>query len=106
MLTVTPLPLYNDASFSYSVTLSNVSVNLVFTYNNRSQHFHLTATLRDGTVLLEGRKIVPRYNIFSTEMFEAGVTGSFYLFPTDDATTESEATTKLWVNYYLFGYIE
>ena len=57
-LAVTLLPLYNQPSVQYSVNLGTSACTLLFNYNTRTGYYHLTVTLSDGNVVMNGRKVV------------------------------------------------
>lgn len=103
-LTVTLLPLYNQASVQYSVNLGTSACTLLFNFNNRTGYYHLTVTLSDGTIVMNGRKVVPRTNIFTSDMYDKGLKGSFYLQPKEDSIIESPETIMFWADNYLFSF--
>jgi hypothetical protein len=98
------LPIYNQPSFQYFVTLNNVGCTLLFNYNARSGYYHLTVTISDGTVVMGGRKVVPKFEIFTSEMYEKGPKGSFYLTPKEDGIVESTDTIMFWADNYLLSF--
>jgi len=106
MTTFAIIPTFVEQDFSYSTTLNGYDVSIRFTYNNRTAHYHITVTTRDGTTVLEGRKVVPSNPISSSEMFEAGLTGYFRLIPLNENAVDTEATLNNLPENYIFVYID
>jgi len=103
-MNITLLPLYNLPSFTYSTSLNNVACTLTFNYNFRSKYYYVTITLQDGTVVLDSKKVVSDYNIFSPEMYEVGINGCLYLAKLNDNVEENETTIKSWADNFLLGF--
>ena len=102
MTTHTLLPLFNDPYFTYTTTLGSVGVKLVFEYNNRSKHFHISLYLRDGTAVMVGRKLIATTLIFNPAMEAVGLSGGFIITPILLSIEETEDTMlNVADNYYL-----
>jgi len=105
MTTFAIIPTYEGTDFSYSTTLDNNDVTIRFIYNTRTLHYHITLTTRDGSTLLEGRKLIHDNAISSSEMFEAGITGYFRLIPKNDLVIATEDTLRNLPSNYILVYI-
>lgn len=100
------LTTFTDTDFSYSTSLSNIAVNLRFTYNYRTEHYHLTATLRDGTELVSGQKLCVGAAISNAVMFDKGLTGIFRLVPLTDDVEDNATTRKDMPANYILSYTD
>lgn len=94
----------DDVDLEWTATVDDVFVNIRSVWNSRSKHRHLTVILSDGTVLIDGRKIVDDYVMFSSDMYKYGMTGGFIAakLPNIEST---EDTRKYWSDNYTFAYI-
>jgi hypothetical protein len=106
MTTFAIIPTFSDKDFSYSTTLNGYDISIRFIYNTRTSHYHITATMRDGTTVLEGRKLVASNPISSSEMFAVGLTGYFRLIPLNENVSDTESTLKNLPENYIFVYID
>lgn len=98
------LPLFNDKYFSYSTSVDNIAVNITAVWNTRTEHYHLTVSLTDGTIIIEGVKMVVGYPIFTTQSFVAGLSGGFYIFPISDLVEDNAATREALADNYFLTY--
>lgn len=98
------LPLYNDYFYSYSTTLENLSVTLRFEWSARTEHFHFSVILKDGTILVEGQKLVPSFPIQTFAMYENGLTGVFFYTPISSSTEDSGAARLKSADNYILSY--
>lgn len=103
--TVKIIPVSSDAFFNYTISLDNVDVRLSFIWNSRTEHYHITVQLRDGSVLAEGLKLVAGSYSLTSSMFAAGLKGGFTLVPTTDVIEDNATTRRDWVNNFILSYI-
>lgn len=106
MATYALLNTFTDSDFSYSTSLNNVALNLRFTYNHRTEHYHLTVTMRDGTELVSGQKLCVGSGIANAAMFDKGLTGIFMLIPRTDSIEDNATTRKDMPANYIFSYTD
>lgn len=99
------LPIFNNLDFKYTITLNSVGVTLRFRWNTKTKHYHMDVYLRDGTMLLEGRKVVVGTSILSTAMYVYGIKGYFLLSPADDKIEDNEDNRKNWADKYALAFI-
>ena len=104
MTTVTVFDVSSDAAFSFQTSLDSVLVYLSFVWNSRTEHYHLTVKLSDGTVVLDGQKCTILSPIISSAMWEAGLRGSFSIVPISYSIVESAETRRNWQQNYIFSY--
>lgn len=104
MSNTTLLPLFNELDFQYSITLNSVGLNVRFRWNTKTLHYHMDVYLRDGTMLLEGRKVVVGTPIASTALYVYGVKGFFLLGPISAAIEDNEDNRKSWADKYVLGF--
>ena len=93
MSVTTIIPIFDSSNFTYSTSVDGVDVEVACVWNTKTTHYHLTVSLRDGTVLIDGNKMVVGYPIFNTASLNAGLKGAFYLFTFND-TIEDIAETR------------
>jgi len=95
----------NSPSFRVNVLLDSQSVNILFTWNNKTKRYHATATKTNGTVLFEGIKINPN-SVFpiNNSMRVNGLYGRFVLYPIDSVLVDTDETLKNWADYYFLVY--
>lgn len=104
MTTITLLPLFNEYDFSYSSSLNGISVNLRFIWNTRTLHHHLTVSLKDGAVVVDGVKLVRGYPIQTSAMYENGLEGVFFFTPLSDSIEDNSDTRLKCADNFVFSY--
>lgn len=76
----TELPLYSDASYQYNAAIENQSRAFKFSWNDRSCAWHLDIANEDGTVVVQGLRLVPSYPmLIDYQLDKFGITGYFLL---------------------------
>lgn len=100
----TLLPTYNEPAFSFQTTLDDVSVFFDVVWNNRTEHYHLTLTLEDGTLLLDGQKLIVGCPINTSAMFANNLRGAFNLVPIDNNIEDNATARENWVDNFMFSY--
>ena len=105
MITSTFIPVSNDVAFSFSITLENILCNLSFFWNYRTEHYHFTVKLQDGTSVIEGMKCSSMYPMKSSTMFANGLTGVFYMTPASETIEDNVETRKNIAENFVFSYV-
>lgn len=100
------LPLYKDTYYTYTVNLGVNNVKLSFLWNNKTTAYHLTVSQPDGTVLIDGVRIVPDFKILTSASFAAGLRGAFSLTAINADIEDNETNRKNLADNYLFSYEE
>lgn len=100
------LPLYNDNYYTYTTNLGISSVRLSFLWNGKTTAYHLTVSLPDGTVVIDGVRLVPNFKILTSASFAAGLKGAFFLNPINQGIEDNETNRKNLADNYLFSYVE
>ncbi len=105
MITSTYIPVVNDISFSFSITLENILCNISLSWNYRTEHYHFTVKMQDGTNVIEGMKCVPMYPMKTSTMFANGLTGVFYMTPISETVEDNSDTRKSIADNFVFSYV-
>jgi hypothetical protein len=105
MITSTYIPVSNDVAFSFSITLENILCNLSFFWNYRTEHYHFTVKLQDGTSVIEGMKCISMYPMKTSTMFANGLTGVFYMTPASETIEDNAETRKNIAENFVFSYV-
>jgi hypothetical protein len=105
MITSTYIPVPNDVAFSFSITLENILCNLSFFWNYRTEHYHFTVKLQDGTSVIEGMKCISMYPMKTSTMFANGLTGVFYMTPVSETVEDTVDTRKNITENFVFSYV-
>lgn len=80
------LPLYDERSYTYGVSLEGRSYVLSFYWNQKCGQWHMDLRLEDRTPVLLGQALVPQYPLFiDYNLEELGMTGYFQLMPVNIA---------------------
>ncbi len=103
-MSLTSLPLYNQAAFSYTTTLGSVGVALKFEYNTRTKFYHVTVVLRDGVEILSEKKLLPNTYLSNSYMKDAGITGVILLSPKSDKIDLNNVTPDNFADNFLLSY--
>ncbi len=100
------IPIIDAPQFEYVATIEGVSVKLVFYYNYRTEHFHMTMTLLNGDVVFDGYKIVPESPFpLTSPIFTKGFNGTFILTPIKGKVEDNRETMISWASYYFLSYV-
>ena len=105
MTTTTLIPTYNQKSYSITTSVDNIQCNIVMNWNFRTEHYHFSVLLQDGTYIVEGQKLIVGYPIQTSQMFEAGIKGAFYLTPQADTVEDNATTRESIADNFLFSYV-
>lgn len=101
---VVELPLYQDAFYSYSVSLERVSYTIKFRYITRMQKWVFDLYTRDNLPVLLGQVIVPEHPIALD--YVTPLSGYFWLAPLPDVDPhKAEQYPRDIAKYYNFLYI-
>lgn len=104
-ISVQILPIVNSPQFEYVATIEGISAKLVFNYNYRTKHYHLTMTLLNGTDVINGHMVVPNTPFpLVSPLFINGFRGLFSLTPIKGKVEDNEETMLNWATYYFFSY--
>ena len=100
------LPLYADPAYSYYASLDRLSYELRFYYNERMQQWIVDLAYSDGTLLVQGEAVVPRYPMFAD--YSIGMNGFFWLEPIGKNQNETVSNPYELSKYYrlLYFYLE
>lgn len=99
------LQLFNSTFYSYSTSINGIDLTLTFIKNSRNGYYYFTATLRDGTNIIEGMKLVSNFEMLTSKSFEAGLNGYFLLIPRDENIKESVETMDRIADNFIFGFV-
>ncbi len=105
MSEVYKLPLSNSTYFSYSTSIVGIDVSITFIKNTRNNYYHFSVSLRDGTVVIDGMKLVTNFEMLTSASFESGLRGYFLLIPRDENIIESEETISKIADNFIFGFV-
>lgn len=105
MITSTYIPVTNDVAFSFSINLENILCNISFFWNYRTEHYHFTVKLQDGTSVIEGMKCIEMYPMKTSSMYANGLTGVFYMTPISDTVEDNADTRKSISDNFVFSYV-
>lgn len=98
------LPLYQDADYSYNVSLEDISYEIRLYFNERMQHWAMDLRYSDGTPVVLGEALVRNYPIYLDYRIE-GLNGYFYIEEIGKNINETnEHPFELW-KYFRFYYI-
>lgn len=81
------LPLYSDPDYTYAVALQDVSYNLEFIYNERTQLYSISLYDQDNNPIVLGEALVPNYPIFKDYAIFP-LTGFFWMEEKADIISE------------------
>jgi hypothetical protein len=74
------LPLFAEPSYQYNAAIENQSRLFKFSWNDRTTSWHLDIKNEDGTVIVEGLKLVPSYPMLADyQLDQFGITGHLVL---------------------------
>lgn len=105
---ISKLPLFSDPITSYSVDVEGVNRTIVFKWNNRTSNWHFDLINDDGTVVVEGIKLVPNYPMLvDYQLEEKDLTGYFCLvdagsFPSNKLNVGPESLPQWYELYYVY----
>lgn len=81
------LPLFPDSHYTYAVALQDVSYNLEFIYNERTQLYSLSLYDQNNNPIVLGEALVPNYPIFKDYAIFP-LTGFFWMEEKADIISE------------------
>ena len=74
------LPLYSEPSYQYNAAVENQSRLFRFNWSDRTASWHLDITNEDGTVIVQGLKLIPSFPmLIDYQLEEFGITGYLLL---------------------------
>lgn len=103
------LPLYSDPSYQYNAAVENKSRVFKFNWNDRSCSWHMDISNDDGTVIVQGIKLVPSYPmLLDYPLYKYEMTGYFVLMQQNVAQngSENKLITDIPDRYTLFYIFE
>jgi hypothetical protein len=100
------LPLFEDAFYSYSVALEDISYVVNIRYNERSEQWIMDLLSADSSPIATGVGIVPLYPIM-LDYAITGMTGFFWLEPIAEMNNEQykqfpEKLNQYYRMFYLY----
>ena len=100
------LPLYPDPYYTYAVALQDVSYNLEFIYNERTQLYSLSLYDQNNNPIVLGEALVPNYPIFKDYALFP-LTGFFWMEEKADIISEPykvypESIDQYYSLYYIY----
>ncbi len=98
------LPLYQDADYSYTVSLEGIAYKIRLYFNERVQRWAIDLFYADGTPIVLGESLVRNYPIFLDYQIE-GLSGYFYIEEIGkDINETNKHFFEIW-KYFRFYYI-
>lgn len=103
---ITELPLYKEANYRYTISLEGRQRTVAYYWNEREGAWHFDLKNIDGTKILMGQKIVPRYPIATDYRLDAyNLTGYFILMPNNPDTQVDPTDSDFVPQFYKFFYV-
>lgn len=97
------VPKFDDSYYSQQVTLNGEVFKLEFKYNIRQDFWTIDISRRDGTPLVQGRKVVVDFPLFTRFGYKQDMPlGEFFL--NDSEGTTQEATRQTFLEQYLLTF--
>lgn len=104
---ITPVPLYQDTYYRYSLNLEGQQRNFNFYWNERDGGWHMDISNADGTKVISGKKLVASYPMLADYRLDSkGLTGYFVLEPSNFSTVvdplDSTVIPQFFNLYYIY----